>query len=125
MLRAGLLLAALTIAGAVGAHAEIIIRQNERPAMQSADQVRVTVGVNMFIPVTEGGDQSVKAQEDARRAVYNLAEHECVILRDVMASDCHVESININVSTLRSPPFGQQKEGLNVNGNISFRILPK
>jgi hypothetical protein len=38
-------------------------------------------------------------------------------------ADCHIESINVNVQ--RNQTFGQQKEGLNVNGNVGFRIVPK
>ena len=83
----------------------------------------MSVGVNVFIPLTEGGDQSAKAQEDARRMVYGLADLECAILREVLASECHLESINVNVQ--RNPAFGQQKDGLNVNGNVGFRIVPK
>jgi hypothetical protein len=77
----------------------------------------------MFIPLTDGADQSAKAQEDARRTVYDLAGHECAVLRETVASDCRIESINVNVQ--RNQTFGQQKEGLNVNGNVGFRIVLK
>jgi hypothetical protein len=80
------------------------------------------VGVNMFVPLTDGGEQAIKAQEDARRLVYDLAARECAILRDVLASECRLESINVNVQRNQ---FGQQKDGLNVNGNVGFRIVPK
>jgi len=115
----------LVIAGAVAASAEttIVLKPNDRPMSPGAEQIRVSVGVNVFIPLTEGGDQSAKAQEDARRMVYGLADHECAILREVLASECHLESINVNVQ--RNPAFGQQKDGLNVNGNVGFRIVPK
>ena len=123
-----LLLTAFAIASAVGAHAEttIVVNSKDRPVMPmipGAEQVRVSVGINMFIPLTDGADQSAKAQEDARRTVYDLAGHECAVLRETVASDCHIESINVNVQ--RNQTFGQQKEGLNVNGNVGFRIVPK
>jgi hypothetical protein len=37
--------------------------------MTGAEQVRVSVGIDMFVPVTDGGEQAIKAQEDARRVV--------------------------------------------------------
>ena len=102
----------------------IVVRPNDRPLMPgAAEQVRVSVGVNLFVPLSDNSDQALKAQEDSRRAIYNLAEHECGILNDVLASDCHLESVNVNVQ--RGQAFGQQKDGLNINGNISFRIVPK
>jgi hypothetical protein len=115
----------LVIAGAVAASAEttIVLKPNDRPMAPGVEQIRVSVGVNLFIPLTEGGDQSAKAQEDARRMLYGLAENECAILREVLASECHLESINVNVQ--RNPAFGQQKDGLNVNGNVGFRVVPK
>jgi hypothetical protein len=90
--------------------------------MTGAEQVRVSVGINMFVPVTDGGEQAIKAQEDARRVVYELAARECAVLRDALASECHLESINVNVQRNQ---FGQQRDGLNVNGNVGFRIVPK
>jgi hypothetical protein len=114
---------AFIIAGAVAAHAEttIVVNPKDRPTMPGAEQVRVSVGINMFVPLTDGSEQA-KAQEDARRVVYDLAARECAILRDVLASECHLESINVNVQRNQ---FGQQKDGLNVNGNVGFRIAPK
>jgi hypothetical protein len=86
-----LLLTAFAIASAVGAHAEttIVVNPKDRPVMPmipGAEQVRVSVGINMFIPLTDGADQSAKAQEDARRTVYDLAGHECAVLRETVAS---------------------------------------
>jgi hypothetical protein len=119
------LMTAFVIAGAVAAHAEttIVVNPKDRlPTMPGAEQVRVSIGINMFIPLTDGADQSVKAQEDARRMVYDLADRECTVLREALASECRLESINVNVQRNQ---FGPQKEGLNVNGNVGFRIVPK
>jgi hypothetical protein len=112
------------IAGALAVHAEttIVVNPKDRPMMTGAEQVRVSVGINMFVPVTDGGEQAIKAQEDARRVVYDLAARECAVLRDALASECHLESINVNVQRNQ---FGQQRDGLNVNGNVGFRIVPK
>jgi glutamine amidotransferase PdxT len=40
----------------------------------------------------------------------------------VLASECRLESINVNVQRNQ---FGQQKDSLNVNSNVGFRIVPK
>ena len=112
------------IAGALAVRAEttIVVNPKDRPMTTGAEQVRVSVGINMFVPVTDGGEQAIKAQEDARRVVYDLAARECVVLRDALASECHLESINVNVQRNQ---FGQRRDGLNVNGNVGFRIVPK
>jgi hypothetical protein len=112
------------IAGALAVHAEttIVVNPKDRPMTTGAEQVWVSVGINMFVPVTDGGEQAIKAQEDARRVVYDLAARECAVLRDALASECHLESINVNVQRNQ---FGQQRDGLNVNGNVGFRIVPK
>jgi hypothetical protein len=59
--------------------------------------------------------------------VYNLAAHECTILRDILASECRLDTININVQRVpANQNFGQAKsEGFNITGNIGFRIVPK
>jgi glutamine amidotransferase PdxT len=123
MLRTGLTIAFI-IAGVLAADAEttIVLNPKDRVMMPGAEQVRVSVGINMFVPLTDGGEQAIKAQEDARRLVYDLAARECAILRDVLASECRLESINVNVQRNQ---FGPQKDGLNVNGNVGFRIVPK
>jgi hypothetical protein len=42
----------------------------------------------------------------------------------MLASERRLESINVNVQ--RDQNFGQQqRDGLNVNGNAAFRIVPK
>jgi hypothetical protein len=120
------LLSAFIVAFTVTASAEttIVVKPGDRPMIPgTAEQVRITVNVNMFVPLGDNSDQA-KAQEDGRRLVYNLAEHECAILREVLASECHLESINVNVQ--RNQNFGQQqRDGLNINGNVGFRIVPK
>src|SRR5262249_31663983 len=74
MLRWSLVLA-LAAAGTVAASAQtIVVKPAERPALPQ--QVRVSIGVNMFVPAADdNSDQSLKAQEDARRKIYELASH--------------------------------------------------
>ena len=92
----------LLAAFATAASAETIeIRtgqQSTPPA--SAEQIRVSVGVNVFVSsVSEDGDQALKAQETGRKTVYDIAGHECAVLRDVLASDCRLEAINVNIQS--------------------------
>jgi hypothetical protein len=95
------------------------------PAVQ---QIRISLGVNMFVPAPgDDSAQSLKAQEDGRRMVYQAAAHECDVLRDTIARDCTLESININVQHVpANQNYGQQKvDGYNVNGSINYNIVPK
>jgi hypothetical protein len=114
------LLTLFAVTGATAAPAQTIVVKPERPMMPAVEQIRVSVGINLFVPLTDG-DAPAEAQEDARRIVYDLAGHECAVLRETVASDCHLDSINVNVQR----NFGQQRDGLNVNGNVAFRVVPK
>ena len=105
----------------------IVIKSDEHGTPSPAEQVRISIAVNLFAPSSDGNnDQALKVQEDARRAIYDLAGHECAVLRDVLASDCRLESVNVNVQHVGPQNFGQQRsEGFNINGNIGFRVVPK
>jgi hypothetical protein len=105
----------------------IVVKPAERPPSLPS-QVRVSIAVNMFVATADdNGDQSLKAQEDARRKIYELANHECGLLRDVLASDCQLESINVNVQRINiNPNWNQgQRDGFNVGGNIGLRVTAK
>lgn len=106
----------------------IEIRTGQQPtAPPSAEQVRVSVGINMFMAApSDAGDEAMKIQEAGRRLIYDLASRECTILRDVLASDCRLESVNVNIQRTANQ-FGTQQrtEGFSVNGNIGLRIVPK
>jgi hypothetical protein len=98
------------------------------PATAAAEPVRITVGVSTFIPTPGGeGDAALKAQEEGRRLIYDIAGHECAMMLQAFASDCHIESINVNVQRVPNNQFfnGQKGEGFNVNGNFSYRVVPK
>jgi len=121
-------LTALLAAFATAASAQTIeIRTGQQSSPQpSAEQIRVSVGVNVFVSALgDDSDQALKAQEAGRKMIYDLAGHECSVLRDAIASDCRLESINVNVQRVNQ--FGNQprNDGFNVNGNISYRIVPK
>jgi hypothetical protein len=127
------LISAMLMTFAVSADAQTIVINPDKsgvlpPAKTMSEPVRISVGVNTFAPAPAGdGDQALKAQEDGRRMIYEIAGRECAIMRDVLASECHIESININVQRVSGNQNfnGSRGDGYNINGNISYRIVPK
>ncbi|MGD0332087.1 MAG: hypothetical protein ABSA90_02390 [Xanthobacteraceae bacterium] len=121
--------AALLAAFAIAASAQtIVVNPRQSMAPVSAEQIRVMVGVNTFVPApADNGEEVVKAQEAARRMIYELAAHECAILLDVLASECRLESVNVNVQRAPGNQFAAQQraEGFNMNGNVVFRVVAK
>lgn len=85
------------------------------------NEVRVRVSMSFNAPAAaDDSEASVKARERARRMLYESAGKECDVLRAMIASECRLEGININVRTNRR--YGQQAQGLNASGNFSYRI---
>jgi hypothetical protein len=132
MLRSFLLPAMLITFAATADAQTIVINPNKSGVLPSAttsvEPVRITVGVSTFAPAPNGdSEQALKAQEDGRRMIYAIAGRECAIMSEVVASDCHLESININVQRVgANRNFNEPRgEGFNINGNISYRIVPK
>lgn len=100
----------------------IIVEQSSGAARQEGS-VRVQSNVSLFMAGPTGdGEEAQKLRDRARRMVYEMAAHECDILRDVIAKDCRLESVNSNIGR----QFGQQQqEGFNVNGSMSMQITLK
>ena len=97
---------------------EAPVRGVMMPAPQG-DQVRVSMNLTMFVPGPLGlGEQSLQAQEQARRAMYQLAVKECTVLKETIASECRIESMNVNAS--QHP--GQQPPGMSVQTGMAYRI---
>jgi hypothetical protein len=121
---------ALAASLATAAAAEIVIRSPGETLVGpvAADQIRITLNLNTFVPgPNDNSDQSQKAQESGRRTVYELAEHECAILRDTIASGCRLESINVNMQRVApAQNFGQaHPDGFNINATVNLHITPK
>jgi hypothetical protein len=84
--------------------------------------VRIQSNISFFVAGQTGeGEEAQKLRDRARRIVYEMAAHECDLLREVPAKDCRMESVNNNISR----QFGQQQEGYTVNGSMSFQISLK
>jgi hypothetical protein len=99
----------------------IILEQSSQPQRQEGS-VRIQSNINLFMPGATGeGNDAQNLRERARRLVYEMAADECDLLRDVLAKDCRLESVNTNLSR----QLGQQQEGYTVNGSMSFQITLK
>ena len=89
----------------------------------TGEQVRVSLSINMFVATPEDeGAQALKAQEDGRKMIYEAATRECETLRATIASDCRLESININVQRMLANQGYGQRNGYNISGSMSYRI---
>ena len=86
--------------------------------------VRVQSSINLFVPGPTGeGEEAQKLRDRAQRTVYEMAAHQCDLLRDVLAKDCKLESVTSNVNRQH---FGaQQPDGYQVNGSMSLQITLK
>jgi hypothetical protein len=100
----------------------ITIEQSGSPSRQEG-QVRIQTSINFFVTGPTGdGEEAQKLRDKARRTIYEMAARECDLLREVLAKDCRMESVNSNIGR----QFGQQQqEGYTVNGSMSFQITLK
>lgn len=101
----------------------VFIQSRAATPADTKGDVRVNIGMNFFVASpTDDSEAAIKAQEQARRALYESAARECELLRTTIASECHLESIGINVNR----NYGNQTpQGFNANGNFGFRIKLK
>lgn len=59
--------------------------------------------------------ETINAQENARRTLYMVADKECMILRETIATECRLENINVNVNRMRHP----NPETINANASMT------
>jgi hypothetical protein len=89
------------------------------------EPIRVTVNINLFFPGPTGeSEEAAKLRERVRRAVYEMAGSECAVVEQVLAKNCRLESINMNINRQAGTPGGQG-EGYNAGGSITLRVVPK
>jgi hypothetical protein len=117
--------ATLLLASAAAAQTpgqRIAIEQSGSSSRQEGS-VRIQTSINFFVMGPTGeGEEAQKLRDRARRTVYEMAARECDLLREILAKDCRMESVNTNISR----QFGQQQqEGLTVNGSMNFQITLK
>lgn len=118
-----LLVAMLASAAPAAAQQQVFIQPRVAVPPESQGNVRVSVSMTLFAPASLSDLQAAgKAQENARRILYESAGRECELLRAVIASECRLEGININVNRTYG---NQQPEGFNASGSFSFHIKLK
>jgi hypothetical protein len=124
--RALALSTALLVGSPVVAQNRIIVEQGNG-ALRQENMVRVQNNISFAVTGPTGdNDEAQKLREKAQRAVYELAGHQCDLLREVLAKDCRLESVNVNMNAINVRQFNQQQpEGLNVNGSMSLQITLK
>jgi hypothetical protein len=111
--------------GAQAQDANPLVRERIAVPPPRGDSVRVQVGVNMFLPgPTDESAAAEKLREQARRAVYAMAARECALVLDVLAKECRLESINVNVNANRQYN-SNVAQGYQVSGNIGLRVVMK
>lgn len=124
MLRHVSLAAAAVVMLAAPASAQnIVIQPRAGIPSDSQGDIRVNVSMSFFVAAPmHDVEAAAKAQEQARRVIYESAGRECELLRAVIASECRLESININVNR----NYGNQSpEGFNTSGSFGFRVKLK
>jgi len=122
MLRTGLLVTVFALVAGVAA-AQSSMNRSSAIHGQWKNQARIAVAVNMFVEApTDSSPQAIKAQEDARRTIYEIAAGECTLLLKVIAEDCRLENVNVNINRHHRP---QQPDGFTVRGNMGFRVTLK
>lgn len=113
----------LCVSAASAQTAAVGVAQARAQLAGMGEQVRVSLSINIFVPTPEDeGAQALKAQEDARKMIYEAATRECETLRATIASDCRLESINVNVQRMLANQGYGQRNGYNISGSMSYRI---
>jgi hypothetical protein len=92
----------------------------------NAGPIRVQVSVNYFVPgPTDESEQSIALRDRASRTIYDMAARECAVLRERLADDCRLESVNVNINRQPQQFGGQQVEGFQAGGQLAYRITQK
>ena len=101
-------------------------RMSLNAGMPQENAVRVQVSINIFVAGPTGdSEEAQKLRDKAQRVVYDLAGHECDLLRDTLAKECRMETLNVNVNANARQYNQQQPEGLNVSGSINMQVTLK
>lgn len=108
--------AGLLLLAATAAHAQSRMTVDPNGPART---VRVQVNVNYTVPAPAGdSDDVLKAQESARRTLYGVANHECKVLMETLASECRLENVSVNVNRQRHPTL----DNITAAGSFTFRV---
>lgn len=90
MLRVLLALASFALLATGSVEAQTVVVQQRSGVPEQKNAIRAQV--SFFVPgAVNSSEASMKAQEQARRSLYESAAHECDVLRAVLASECRLE----------------------------------
>src|ERR1700754_5324792 len=60
--------------------------------------VRVQSTINFFVPGPSGdGEEAQRLRDKARRTVYEMAARECDVVREALARECRMETVNVSI----------------------------
>lgn len=114
---------AFVVGASLFATAAVAQTVSQAPALRQDAPVRVQTSFNFFVPGPTGeSEEARKLRDNARRSVYEMAAHECDLLRETLAKDCRMQSISTNIGRQYGP---QQQDGFAVNGSMDFQITLK
>jgi hypothetical protein len=98
-------------------------QSNTAPDVIALDKgVRVQSSLNYSVPLTSNDvDEIFKAQDALRLRLYAVADKECALLAQTIASVCRLENVNVNVHRQRQT----NADTINATLTMSFRVLLK
>ncbi|AWL95157.1 MULTISPECIES: hypothetical protein [Bradyrhizobium] len=113
----------LVVIAPAKAQSQRVIAEQGGGGLRQEGSVRVQTSINFFVAGPTGdSEEAQKLRDRARRTVYEMAARECDLLREVLARDCRMESVNTNINRQFGP---QQAEGFNISGSMGFQITLK
>ena len=117
---------AVLSAASASAQTTVIPQASNRITIASEPRdaaVRAQVSITFLVPgsADDASPEAEMLRESARRSMYEVAARECGLLLAVLASECRLENVNVNVSRQTGP----RTEGFVVRGNMTYRITPK
>jgi hypothetical protein len=95
--------------------------RTDASAERREEPIRIQVNVNLFFAGPAGeSEEAVKLRERARRSLYEMAAGECVLVEQVLAKTCRLESVGVSINRQSG---GQ--EGYMAGGNFVLRATLK
>lgn len=96
-----------------GSFADVVKKQ--------AETVRVNIGMNfMLTGVSDPIGDDARLRDRTRRNVYQMALKECDLLLELLASECRIEAISINLNRNL-----QAADSINVSASVALRVIQK
>jgi hypothetical protein len=96
-------------------------------AQGAPKEVRINVMINMSQTLSSDDQSSaIDRQTQARKTVYDLASNECKLLLETIASECRLESLNVNSGEQNQYYRGDASNMVTTTtSNATFRIQLK